>query len=149
MSDIWETDQYRRLWGKQPINGTVEISESNNKLVLELETGIGAGTGEGTGTGTDSGTGTGTGAGTDTSTGSSKRSYELRVPPGSYHTEYVQNRSELVEKLQELAQGAALPVDFRVGGYHQDEKYNVIVLQMQGGETLTGLSGTFAEVWIV
>lgn len=147
MSDIWETDQYGRLWGKQPINGTVEISESNNKLVLELETGIGAGAGTGTESGTESGTGTGTG--TDTNTESSKRSYELRVPPGSYHTEYVQNRSELVEKLQELAQGAAIPVDFRVGGYHQDEKYNVIVLQMQGGETLTGLSGTFAEAWMV
>lgn len=123
MADIWERDRYGRLWGKQPINGTVEISESNNRLVLE--TGIEAGT------------------------GASKRSYELIVPPGSYHTEYVQNRSELVEKLQELAQGAAIPVDFHVGGYHQDEKYNVIVLQVQGGETWTALSGTFAEAWIV
>ncbi|GAB6930075.1 hypothetical protein JCM10914A_40580 [Paenibacillus sp. JCM 10914] len=106
------TDEYKRVWGNQTINGEVEIiTGANDELNIFTDT----------------------------------ESYTLTLRPGKYHTEYTTNVSALVDELNHQISISTLPIVALLGGYHKDEKYNIVVLQMTNGKEIVDVTGTFFD----
>ncbi|OIB04571.1 hypothetical protein AK95_13225 [Paenibacillus sp. LC231] len=106
------TDDYKRVWGNQTINGDVEIiMGTNDELNIFTDT----------------------------------ESYTLTLPPGKYHTEYTTNVSELINELNHQISISPLPIQALLGGYHKDQKYNIVVLQMTNGKEIVDLTGSFFD----
>ena len=71
-------------------------------------------------------------------------SYTITLPPRKYTTEYTTNISDLVEEINHQI-SLSLPIEALLGGYHKDQKYNVVVLRMTNGKDIADLSGTFYD----
>jgi len=55
--------------------------------------------------------------------------YSLEIPAGSYMTSRNRHESELVQIMTETAEHLSLPVQFKLGGIHDDQKLNVLILE--------------------
>ncbi|MDH6671985.1 hypothetical protein ACXFAU_10820 [Paenibacillus glucanolyticus] len=75
-------------------------------------------------------------------------SYSLTLRPGKYHTEYTTNVSELINELKYQISISPLPVNALLGGYHKDQKYNIVVLQMTNGKDIVDITGSFFDSFI-
>ncbi|WP_019639005.1 hypothetical protein [Paenibacillus fonticola] len=78
---------------------------------------------------------------------SSSNIYTVTIPPGTYHTEYTLNKSELVEAIAEEFEHNQLPVEVYLGGNHKDVKYNSIVFRLSDGSEIQDINGTFFEAF--
>ncbi|WP_145412839.1 hypothetical protein [Paenibacillus xylanexedens] len=55
--------------------------------------------------------------------------YSLDIPTGSYMTSRNRHESELVQIMTGTAEQLSLPVQFKLGGIHDDQKLNVLILE--------------------
>ncbi|MCM3132297.1 hypothetical protein M3629_05840 [Paenibacillus polysaccharolyticus] len=55
--------------------------------------------------------------------------YSLAIPTGKYITSRKRHESELVQIMTKTAEQLNLPVQFRLGGIHNDQKFNVLILE--------------------
>lgn len=72
-------------------------------------------------------------------------SYTITLPPRKYTTEYTTNVSDLVEEINRQISLSPLPIEALLGGFHKDQKYNVVVLRMTNGKDIADLSGSFFD----
>lgn len=72
-------------------------------------------------------------------------SYEVTLPPNMYTTEYTTNTSELIDELKKQISDNLLPINVFLGGYHMDQKYNVVVVQMQNSKPISDMTGSFFD----
>ncbi|MGZ7444954.1 hypothetical protein [Paenibacillus sp. TH7-28] len=71
--------------------------------------------------------------------------YDITLSPGSYKTEFTANDSELVDEIKNKVTLSGFPIEVLLGGYHKDEKYNVVVVRMTNGKDIINISGTFFD----
>ncbi|MBD8836257.1 hypothetical protein IFU39_00290 [Paenibacillus sp. CFBP 13594] len=55
--------------------------------------------------------------------------YTLTLPDGIYTTIREKHESELVQAITTAASSLAMPVVFKLGGMHYDQKYNVLIVE--------------------
>ena len=55
--------------------------------------------------------------------------YTLTVPNGTYSTIREKHESELVQAITIAASSLSIPVVFRLGGMHYDQKLNVLIIE--------------------
>ncbi|WP_145921883.1 hypothetical protein [Paenibacillus sp. O199] len=55
--------------------------------------------------------------------------YTLTMPSGTYKTIREKHESELVQTITTAASSQSIPVQFKLGGMHYDEKYNVLIIE--------------------
>ncbi|MGM1044903.1 MAG: hypothetical protein ACQEXX_02015 [Bacillota bacterium] len=72
-------------------------------------------------------------------------SYTLTLPAKKYETEYTRSQSELVDELNNQISLSTLPFQALLGGYHKDQKYNVVVLRNINDQDITSITGTFFD----
>ena len=53
----------------------------------------------------------------------------LAIPTGKYITSRNKHESELVRIMTKTVEDLSLPVQFRLGGIHNDQKFNVLILE--------------------
>jgi hypothetical protein len=76
-------------------------------------------------------------------------SFSLAIPPGKYNTSRERHESELVEVMTKTAANLNLPVQFKLGGMHYDQKYNVLIvehLDNRQEHVLDGFKGNAADL---
>lgn len=71
--------------------------------------------------------------------------YDITLSPGIYKTEYTTNYSELIEEIKDKINLSSFPIEAFLGGYHKDQKYNVVVVQMTNNKEILNISGTFFD----
>ncbi|MEK4427674.1 hypothetical protein MHB54_00290 [Paenibacillus sp. FSL M7-0802] len=77
------------------------------------------------------------------------KTYTLTIPVGTYKTVREQHSSELVSILNTLANDVNAPVEFKLGGMHYDQKYNVVVIEHNDksvGHVIDGFGGTAKDL---
>ncbi|MGQ8875134.1 hypothetical protein [Paenibacillus sp. TSA_86.1] len=55
--------------------------------------------------------------------------YSFVIPTGSYITSRNRHESELVQTMARTAEDLNWPVQFKLGGIHNDKKFNVLILE--------------------
>lgn len=70
-------------------------------------------------------------------------SYPITVPTGKYKTSFQKQESGIIDELQVQAQN--IPVEVQLGFVHNSPKYCCIVFKMNNDETITDITGSFAE----
>lgn len=55
--------------------------------------------------------------------------YTMEIPTGSYITSRNRHESELVQVMAKTAENLNLPIQFKLGGIHNDQKFNVLILE--------------------
>lgn len=76
---------------------------------------------------------------------SSNSIYTVTIPPGTYHTEYTLNKSELIEAIADEFEYNQFPVHVYLGGNHKDAKYNSIVFRLSDGSEIQDINGSFFD----
>lgn len=56
-------------------------------------------------------------------------SYTITVPVGTYTTIREKHESDLIKALSSAVVSQNIPVQFKLGGMHYDQKYNVLILE--------------------
>ncbi|RPK31748.1 hypothetical protein EDO6_02375 [Paenibacillus xylanexedens] len=56
-------------------------------------------------------------------------SYTITLPNGTYKTIREKHESELVQAITSAASSLSIPVQFKLGGMHYDQKYNVLIIE--------------------
>jgi hypothetical protein len=72
-------------------------------------------------------------------------SYTITVPVGTYTTIREKHESELIQAVASAASSLNIPVQFKLGGMHYDEKYNVLIIEHTDREnehTLDNFTGS-------
>ena len=72
-------------------------------------------------------------------------SYEIQLKPKTYKTEYTTNYSELIREIKERLASQSHPIEVSLGGFHKDQKYNVVVLRMTNDKDIKNISGSFFD----
>lgn len=70
-------------------------------------------------------------------------SYPITVPTGKYTTSFQKQESDIIDELK--AQVQNIPVEVQLGFVHNSPKYCCIVFKMNNEETITDITGSFAE----
>lgn len=55
--------------------------------------------------------------------------YTITVPNGTYTTIREKHESELIQAITTAASSLSIPVQFRLGGMHYDQKFNVMIIE--------------------
>lgn len=55
--------------------------------------------------------------------------YTVALPNGTYNTIREKHESELIQAITTAASSLSIPVQFKLGGMHYDQKYNVLILE--------------------
>lgn len=71
--------------------------------------------------------------------------YDIAISPGAYATEYTRNYSGLIDEIKNKITLSSFPIEAFLGGYHKDQKYNVVVVRMTNGKDIINISGTFTN----
>lgn len=71
--------------------------------------------------------------------------YEITLAPGTYRTEYTTNKSELIAEIQNKITISSFPIEVFLGGNHQDQKFNVVVLRLNNDKDIEDITGSFFE----
>ncbi|MGR6760275.1 hypothetical protein ACU1JV_00330 [Paenibacillus sp. T2-29] len=77
------------------------------------------------------------------------KTYTLTIPVGIYKTVREQHISELVSTLNTLTSDLNVPVEFKLGGMHYDQRYNVVVIEHNDkstGHVIDGFGGTAKDL---
>ncbi|WP_146259700.1 hypothetical protein [Paenibacillus silvae] len=56
-------------------------------------------------------------------------SYTITLPTGTYNTIRELHSSDLIQAITSAASSLSIPVQFRLGGMHYDQKYNVLIIE--------------------
>lgn len=77
------------------------------------------------------------------------KTYTLTIPVGTYKTVREQHSSELVSILNTQANDVNAPVEFKLGGMHYDQRYNVVVIEHNDksvDHVIDGFGGTAKDI---
>ncbi|MEJ3719276.1 hypothetical protein WGM54_14745 [Paenibacillus polymyxa] len=77
------------------------------------------------------------------------RSYSITIPNGTYSTNRERHESELIQVIITAASNQNIPVEFRLGGMHYDERYNVLIIEHTDKENthvLNNFTGTANDI---
>ncbi|MFE6075599.1 hypothetical protein ACFVQB_14100 [Paenibacillus sp. NPDC057886] len=55
--------------------------------------------------------------------------YTITLPNGTYKAIREKHESELVQAITSAASSLSIPVQFKLGGMHYDQKYNVLIIE--------------------
>ncbi|WP_145413463.1 hypothetical protein [Paenibacillus xylanexedens] len=55
--------------------------------------------------------------------------YTITLPTGTYNTIREKHESDLVQAITTAASSLSVPVQFKLGGMHYDQKYNVLIIE--------------------
>ncbi|WP_029517929.1 hypothetical protein [Paenibacillus polymyxa] len=78
-----------------------------------------------------------------------EKTYTITIPVGTYKTVREQHSSELVSILNTLTSDENVPVKFKLGGMHYDQRYNVVVIEHNDksvGHVIDGFGGTAKDL---